>query len=235
MKYIKHIYNKYSKKYGSIKINVMITIFICLFILIIIIIIIFTNNGENKSCFNGNTHIYFTNYWIPKEGTKDMLNNGKIIYLNGSKETYIKDKNNNIIEKVSKNTYDKCQMEGTCFLNNNKLINLDSNKNIFKIVNINKFPYGIGSNNNPLYPFVSIASNDFVFGETLYIKELDGIKLPNGIIHNGCVRVDDEGWSLKKCQIDFFILRYKYYEYFQKHIVKNKVTAKLIKCNILNY
>ena len=33
----------------------------------------------------------------------------------------------------------------------------------------------------------------------------------NGQKHNGCVKVDDEGWSLKEDHFDFFVGREQYY------------------------
>lgn len=235
MRIIKYIYNKYKKKYGNIKIKVIITIFICLFISIIIIIIFFVNNSKDKSCFNGKTNIPFTNYWIPKEGEQDLNDNDDIIFLNGIRNKKLLNINNNLISMVSKNTYDKFRKEGTGILENGTMINLSSNNNRFEIVNIKKNPFGIGSKDNSLTPFVSIALNNIPINTTLYIKDLDGIILPNNKKHNGCVKVDDTGYGFGKCHIDFFVLKYTYYNFLQKHMKKDKVLAEIKKCNILNY
>ena len=180
-------------------------------------------------CYKNKT--YLTNYWIPKENTKDVLNNGKEVYLVDNEDKNIRNIDNKVIKSVSKITYQKCQMEGTCLLDN-ILINLDSNRNTFKIVDRNKYPYGLGSNNNPLKPFVSVASNDIKIGTTLLIKELINIKLPNGMIHNGCVRVDDKGWSFDECQLDYFVVGY--YFYVNMNITKY-VTVSIQSCEILDY
>lgn len=231
------IYNKYKKKYGTLKIKTLIIIFISLLILIIIIVVFFVNKfvNNNKSCFNGKNYIPFTNYWIPKEGEQDLNDNDSIIYLNGTRNKKLLNINNVLISMVSKNTYDKFRKEGTGILENGTMINLSSNNNRFEIVNINKNPFGIGSNDNPLIPFVSIALNGISINTTLYIKELDGIILPNNKKHNGCVKVDDTGYGFGKCHIDFFVLRYTYYKYLQKNMKKDKVMAEIKKCNILNY
>lgn len=56
-----------------------------------------------NSCYKKAT---FTQYWIPKEGDKDMLNDGKTVTLTGSKNKALKSDSGSTIAKVSKNTYD---------------------------------------------------------------------------------------------------------------------------------
>jgi hypothetical protein len=56
-----------------------------------------------KSCYKKAT---LTQYWIPKEGDKDMLNDGKIVTLSGLKSKTLKTKNGKTIAKVSKTTYE---------------------------------------------------------------------------------------------------------------------------------
>lgn len=136
---------------------------------------------------------------------------------------------------VSKNTYNKFKEEGTGILENGIMVNLGSNNDRFEIVDIKKNPFGIGSTDNNLIPFISIALNGITLNTTLYIKDLDGIILPNNKSHNGCVRIDDNGYGFGKCHIDFFVLKYINYEYLQKHLNKDKVLAKITKCNIINY
>ncbi|KAI8391236.1 uncharacterized protein BYT42DRAFT_556134 [Radiomyces spectabilis] len=197
-----------------------------------------------KSCYKKAT---LTQYWIPKEGDKDMTNNGKIVTLSGSKTKKLKTKHGDTIAKVSKTTYEKFQMEGTGLLKNGIMVNLDSGDDTFMKVDRKKAPYGFGSEeNNPLVPWVSVASNDLKPGTKLYIKELDGVKLPDGKKHNGCVRVDDEGWSFGKCQLDFFVLQYSAYSILDDKLpghvtveekdcdVKNLVTSQVKKWAVLN-
>ncbi|GAA5797900.1 hypothetical protein HPULCUR_003296 [Helicostylum pulchrum] len=178
--------------------------------------------------------VRITQYWIPKEGDVDMRNDGKKITLNGSKTKSLKTDEGKVIAKVSKNTYEKFQMEGTGLLKSGVMVNLDSGYDRFMKLDRKKSPYGLGSNSNGLVPWVSVAANDIKKGTTLYIKELNGLKLPDGKVHNGCVRVDDEGWSLNGCQIDFFVLQYSAYKILTKKIPKS-VTVKAQKCTIKNY
>ncbi|KAG1442603.1 hypothetical protein G6F56_010996 [Rhizopus delemar] len=125
-------------------------------------------------------------------------------------------------------------MEGTGLLKSGVMVNLDDGDNIFMKVNRKKAPYGLGSDTNPLTPWVSVASNDIKRGTKLYIKQLDGVKLPDGKTHNGCVRVDDEGWSFTGCQLDFFTLQFSAYKKLEKKL-PSKVTVQEKDCKILNY
>ncbi|KAI9487336.1 MAG: hypothetical protein EXX96DRAFT_552728 [Benjaminiella poitrasii] len=175
-----------------------------------------------------------TQYWIPKEGDVDMTNDGESVRLDGSRTKSLKDKNGKTIAKVSKTTYDKFQMEGTGLLESGIMVNLGSSTDEFLKLDRAKTPYGLGSSSNGLQPWVSVASNDLERGTTLYVEELDGLKLPDGKVHNGCVRVDDEGWSLDSCQIDFFVLQFSAYEKLVDEI-PSKVTVTEKSCEIKDY
>jgi hypothetical protein len=128
-------------------------------------------------------------------------------------------------------------MEGTCVIDDHgkdTLINLanDGGSNAkFDIIEKNR-PFGMGSADNSLLPFATVAANDLKIGTTLYIDELNGMKLPNGLTHNGCVVVGDEGWSFDGCQLDFFVLTYENYLQMK---TPEKVSVKKQKCTILNY
>ncbi|KAI8881964.1 hypothetical protein K501DRAFT_324214 [Backusella circina FSU 941] len=174
------------------------------------------------SCYKKAT---MTQYWIPKEGEKDMLNDGKIVTLTGTKNRSLKTVSGKTIAKVSETTYEKFQMEGTGLLKSGVMVNLDSGKDTFLKVNRKTSPYGFGSDESShLDPWVSVASNDIKHGTKLFIKELEGVKLPDGKVHNGCVRVDDKGWSFGKCQLDFFVLQFSAYQILDQ-ILPVKVTV----------
>lgn len=127
-------------------------------------------------------------------------------------------------------------MEGTGILKNGIMVNLDSNKNTFLKVNRKKSPYGFGSDEDShLDPWVSVASNDIKHGTKLFIKELKGVKLPDGKVHNGCVRVDDQGWSFGKCQLDFFVLQFSAYQKLEQKLPDKVTVAQKSNCKILNY
>ena len=67
-------------------------------------------------------------------------------------------------------------------------------------------PWGIGARNNPLQPFVSCAADPklYPFGTKLYVKELDGLLLPNNTKSDGKLIVADVGGSIKGNHIDLF-------------------------------
>jgi hypothetical protein len=72
-----------------------------------------------------------------------------------------------------------------------------------------QFPWGSGSNDNPLEPLRSWAVNDLPFGTIVYTPSFDGLDIPSmdglgGLLHDGCFRVDDIGYSFEDQQADIF-------------------------------
>jgi hypothetical protein len=204
---------------------------------------LYTNNPavearplRRRGCYNGGKAA-FTNYWVPRQGDKDQDNDGNKMRLSGDKDHAMRDPSGKTIAMVDDNTYEKCDMEGTCVINHkgkDELINLANGggKNAkFDFINKNR-PFGQGSEDNPLEPFASVAVNDLEIGTTLYIGELDGMKLPNGLIHNGCVVVADEGWSFDGCQVDLFVVSYANY---LKMNTPERVKVQKKKCKVLKY
>ncbi|MEZ4743113.1 MAG: 3D domain-containing protein [Bdellovibrionota bacterium] len=65
----------------------------------------------------------------------------------------------------------------------------------FKVVDRDKHPYGLGARNNPLVPFRSIAvdKKEIKLGSKVYIKEFEGLQMPGGMQHDGCVVAVDTG------------------------------------------
>ena len=80
----------------------------------------------------------------------------------------------------------------------------------FEQLDLDKHPFGRGAGQRPLVPFKSVAVDPRMIpiGEPLYIPEFDGIPLPDGSIHDGCVRADDTGGGIKKRKMDFFVVTY---------------------------
>lgn len=80
----------------------------------------------------------------------------------------------------------------------------------FEQLNIANHPFGRGAGQRPLIPFKSVAVDPRVIkiGEPLYVPEFDGLQLPDGSIHDGCVRADDTGGGIKKRKMDFFVVTY---------------------------
>lgn len=72
-----------------------------------------------------------------------------------------------------------------------------------------KAPWGSGSK-QPLVPFRTLAlnpgHNKHLYGKHVYIKQLDGMELPNGEIHNGICICGDAG-GMRKEHFDLFVGR----------------------------
>lgn len=69
-------------------------------------------------------------------------------------------------------------------------------------------PWGVGIQNRPLVPFVSLAADRDVLpiGTHLYVPELDGARLPGATTtHDGCVVVDDTGARMRGHRVDWFV------------------------------
>lgn len=80
----------------------------------------------------------------------------------------------------------------------------------FGQLDVAEHPFGRGAGVRPLVPFKSVAVDPRVIkiGEPLYVPEFDGLLLPDGSIHDGCVRADDTGGGIKKRKMDFFVASY---------------------------
>jgi len=80
----------------------------------------------------------------------------------------------------------------------------------FEQLDIKDHPFGRGAGQRPLIPFKSVAVDPRIvkIGEPIYIPEFDGLTLPDGSLHDGCVRADDTGGGIKKRKMDFFVVTY---------------------------
>lgn len=111
------------------------------------------------------------------------------------------------------------RMEGSGWLADGTVLNYAGRCNYgvgtcFEVLNRKTHPYGRGARRWPLVPFKSIAVDRRLIplGDPVYIPELDGIRLPNNEIHDGCVRADDTGGMIKQRKIDFFVVTYDTYQ-----------------------
>ncbi|ORX64401.1 hypothetical protein K493DRAFT_309578 [Basidiobolus meristosporus CBS 931.73] len=148
--------------------------------------------------------VKMTYYWVSEESD-----------FAGPKNIQLRSCSGEVLATVNRQFAASARMEGTAILGNGKVINLQCDCNggysCFSFIDEKLYPYGQGNKHNVLVPFVSVAANDISYGTTLMVEQLKGIKLPNGQIHNGCVRVDDQGWSFGDNQIDFMVGIKKYY------------------------
>jgi 3D (Asp-Asp-Asp) domain-containing protein len=107
------------------------------------------------------------------------------------------------------------RMEGSGLLLDGRVLNTHGNCKFglgkcFETLDPVRHPFGRGAGQRPLIPFKSVAVDPKVvpIGEPIYIPELDGILLPDGSVHDGCVRGDDTGGGIKKRKMDFFVVSY---------------------------
>jgi 3D (Asp-Asp-Asp) domain-containing protein len=105
------------------------------------------------------------------------------------------------------------RMEGSALLADGRVINTHGacrfgHGKCFETLDAEVHPYGRGAGQRPLIPFKSVAVDPRLIpiGEPLYIPEFDGMRLPDGSVHDGCVRADDTGGGIKKRKMDFFVV-----------------------------
>ncbi|KAJ3185195.1 hypothetical protein HDU87_002763 [Geranomyces variabilis] len=154
------------------------------------------------------------------------------------------------------------RMEGTAILSDGRMLNLGSKEcmahcntkgfstgdfDCFEwVTDTFNYPYGLGTQVAgqppiPLQPYISVASNDLPTGAIFHVPEIDGMTIIgfNGIqyTHNGCVRIDDVGWSLTEHHCDFFAFKIGNYKFMDGErplafIPTPKTTAN---CEILTF
>ncbi|KAJ1980886.1 hypothetical protein H4R33_005368 [Dimargaris cristalligena] len=182
------------------------------------------DSSDNKSSSKSNTKsrsVKLTFYWSEKQESSDS---GNVVLGTCDKKK---------LASVTKDFADKAKMEGTAILANGKTINLGScscsNYMCFEVTD-----GAIGSGDNTLVPYYSVAANDMKRGTTLQVAKLKGVKLPNGKTHNGCVRVDDEGWSFGNNQIDWYVETEANYKTLNKVVSEGTVDIVPTTCTIGN-
>jgi len=169
--------------------------------------------------------VRFTMYWVTHE-TEFSL---------GS-DTALKTCSGTTLANVSKQYANTIRLEGSGVLRSGKVLNLsycncNGGYNCFEEV---ESP--MGSNDNPLKTYISIAANDIGYGKKVYVQEMDGWKLPNGKTHNGCVRLDDTCSTCDDGHIDFFVWDKENYENLDNKYPLEYVNIEVGKsCTLLDY
>ena len=115
----------------------------------------------------------------------------------------------------SERFYRALRMEGSGILSDGRVINYAGRcrygaGTCFEELDMERYPVGRGAGRRALVPFQSVAIDPRLIpiGEPLYVPELDGLALPDGGVHDGCVRADDTGGGIKKRKMDFFVVSY---------------------------
>ncbi len=107
------------------------------------------------------------------------------------------------------------RMEGSGLLLDGRVLNYAGRCNYgtgtcYEQLDVTTHPFGRGAGRRPLVPFKSVAVDPRLvpIGEPLYLPEFDGMRLPDGSVHDGCVRGDDTGGGIKLRKLDFFVVTY---------------------------
>ncbi|KAI9323799.1 hypothetical protein BX666DRAFT_1847522, partial [Dichotomocladium elegans] len=185
------------------------------------------SSSEKRKIMQSN--IPMTYYWIamPKD------------YDQSGKKVEIKSCNGKVLGTTSVEYADALVMEGTGVLGD-KIVNLGScgctNYNCFMELDKHEDPFGLTSYSTPLRPFVTVAANDIPRGTKIYVPQLDGWKLPGGKSHNGCLLVEDKGWSFSSHHIDFYVYAMDHYETLNReHRISRVDVYEGGSCNLIDY
>ncbi len=107
------------------------------------------------------------------------------------------------------------RLEGSGLMKDGRIVNYTGKcpfgyGTCFEQLDVKEHPFGRGAGLRPLIPFKSVAVDPRLvpIGEPIYIPEFDGLLLPDGSIHDGCVRADDTGGGIKRRKMDFFVVTY---------------------------
>jgi 3D (Asp-Asp-Asp) domain-containing protein len=180
------------------------------------------NNDDNKS--PALKKVELTYYWITRES--DFPTGGEQVNVKACSQ------NRAFSGTISKKFYQSLHLEGTGELRNGAILNCFNDD----CTCFDKVDGPMGTWHNILEPYISIAANDMPHGTIIYIKELDGVKLPSGQAHNGCARVDDTSYSFGANHIDLFSFYKTNYETIQKKFSKERVSIQVgANCKLLKY
>jgi 3D (Asp-Asp-Asp) domain-containing protein len=120
---------------------------------------------------------------------------------------------------------DELTMEGSGILMDGRIINYDGHckwgvGTCFDTLDPERYPMGRGVQRRSLVPFKSIAVDPryIPIGDTVYLPELDGVLLPDGTRHDGCLRADDQGGAIKHQKIDFFVVNYANFRFIADNL-----------------
>ena len=118
------------------------------------------------------------------------------------------------------------KLEGSGLLRDDRVVNYTGPCKFgygtcFEQLDVAEHPFGRGNKGRPLIPFKSVAIDPRLvpIGEPLYIPEFDGLVLPDGSIHDGCVRADDTGGGIKKRKMDFFVVTYGNFRFLLEELL----------------
>lgn len=169
--------------------------------------------GKNKLCcgypITEELGYRTTYYWV---ASQDKLEDNYLVEAPHSEvELYTRD--GFYLGSFPERFVDELKMEGTGWLSDGRILNYAGRcrygvGTCYEVMDPKSHPYGRGAGRRPLVPFTSVAIDRRLLpiGETIYIPEFDGLRLPDGSYHDGCVRADDTGGAIKRRLMDFFVV-----------------------------
>ena len=167
-----------------------------------------------------------TYYWITREPKTRSEQRTTNLYTRRCKS----------IAKVSKKFARRLSLEGTGKLRDGRVVSSAGGCSCSSapcyFVTGKKYRWGAGVAKRPLSPFRSVAvdPDHVAIGQTLYVRELDGLTMPGkapygGWVHDGCVIADDRGGGVNGAKIDFFAAHRSHYSSLNKRHRLKQVTA----------
>lgn len=175
--------------------------------------------GKNKLCcgypLSKERGFRMTFYWMAREQPRPRSERNVDLYT----------KRGTLIGNFHESFVKALRMEGSGWLSDGTVVNYAGRCRYgigvcFDILDADRFPYGRGAYNRPLVPFKSVAVDRQLvpIGDTLYIPELDGVQLPNGSFHDGCVRADDVGGMIRRRKMDLFVVEQRNFRQVQSQM-----------------
>jgi len=138
-----------------------------------------------------------TYYWVAKEADYP-----------GPKTTRISDRGGRSLGLFAARFVRALRLEGSAATRDGRVLNVDGKVGgspRFRVLKPSQ-PYGIGSRENPLIPFRSVATDKRVIpcGTVLFIPQVKGARLPDGSLHDGYFMAADTGGGIKGAHLDLF-------------------------------
>lgn len=121
----------------------------------------------------------------------------------------LRDVDGQVLARVSPEFKKDLTMEGSGWLRQpaGKTVNYAKRINGEHRFHFTDHKYGRGIGNCPLVPYRTVAVDpQFIpFGTKLYVPELEGVRLPDGSIHDGIFIAHDKGSWITQNHIDFYV------------------------------
>lgn len=123
------------------------------------------------------------------------------------------DENDKVLISLCRKSYDNCLLQGSCYVvsgektRNFNVTNKKDGTYRFAEKKEHRCPYGYGVRALCLDPFYSIAADLTIHkvGDVIFVPRLVGLRLPNGLAHNGYLVIRDQGGAIiGENRFDFF-------------------------------